>query len=351
MFDAAGRLVVCNDQYLKMYGMPTDIMKPGCMLSDVIRCRTASRAASTATRRNTVPISSAAMEPGQTLSFVAEIDGRAISVVNRPIPGGVIGSEPTMTSPSAGMAEIKSASIAEQEARRAAIDDADRSFRESVEVVLKTVADSAAEMKSTANYAVPSSDQRRAACVRARFACRTRRRAMSRLPRMPRMNCRSRSREISRQLVHASDVVNVAANEAQSTNAEITELASAAQKIGDVVKLIQDVAGQTNLLALNATIEAARAGEAGKGFAVVASEVKSLAVQTAKATEEIAAQITEVQASTRSAVEAIRRITGAHAGNPAIHRRHCDLGRASRTPPPARFPRTSRAPPTAPKGS
>ena len=82
----------------------------------------------------------------------------------------------------------------------------------------------------------------------------------------------------------------------------------AAQKIGDVVKLIQDVAGQTNLLALNATIEAARAGEAGRGFAVVASEVKSLAVQTAKATEEIAGQIAGVQGSTTAAVGAIGRI-------------------------------------------
>ena len=81
-----------------------------------------------------------------------------------------------------------------------------------------------------------------------------------------------------------------------------------AQKIGDVIKLIRTIAGQTNLLALNATIEAARAGEAGKGFAVVASEVKSLAVQTAKATEEIASHILAVQNSTASAVEAIRQI-------------------------------------------
>ncbi len=85
-------------------------------------------------------------------------------------------------------------------------------------------------------------------------------------------------------------------------------MAQAAQKIGDVIKLIRNIAGQTNLLALNATIEAARAGEAGQGFAVVASEVKSLAVQTAKATEDIASQISEVQASTGNAVEAIARI-------------------------------------------
>jgi methyl-accepting chemotaxis protein len=97
-------------------------------------------------------------------------------------------------------------------------------------------------------------------------------------------------------------------SEAQATDGEIEALAAAAQKIGDVVKLIRDIAGQTNLLALNATIEAARAGEAGRGFAVVASEVKTLAVQTANATEDIAGQILAVQSSTTGAVEAIRRI-------------------------------------------
>ena len=100
-----------------------------------------------------------------------------------------------------------------------------------------------------------------------------------------------------------------AAKEAETTNAEIVELAQATQKIGDVVKLIRDIAGQTNLLALNATIEAARAGQAGKGFGVVASEVKLLAIQTGKATEEIAAQVLAVQSSTNDTIEAIRRIT------------------------------------------
>src|SRR5438034_7111704 len=101
-----------------------------------------------------------------------------------------------------------------------------------------------------------------------------------------------------------------AVGQARVTNDRVSELSKAAGRIGDVVELINTIAEQTNLLALNATIEAARAGEAGRGFAVVASEVKSLAVQTAKATEEIASQILAVQGSTTTAVGAIRNIAG-----------------------------------------
>jgi len=114
--------------------------------------------------------------------------------------------------------------------------------------------------------------------------------------------------EISRQMSESTQVSSQAVEQAERTNGEVQALAEAAQKIGDVVKLINNIAGQTNLLALNATIEAARAGEAGKGFAVVASEVKSLATQTAKATEDIAAQVAAIQAATGGAVEAIRSI-------------------------------------------
>jgi methyl-accepting chemotaxis protein len=115
--------------------------------------------------------------------------------------------------------------------------------------------------------------------------------------------------EIGRQVTQASTVSRKAADEGERTNKTVSGLSESAQRIGEVVALINDIASQTNLLALNATIEAARAGEAGKGFAVVASEVKSLANQTAKATDDIRAQVAAIQAETRSAVDAIQGIS------------------------------------------
>jgi methyl-accepting chemotaxis protein len=114
--------------------------------------------------------------------------------------------------------------------------------------------------------------------------------------------------EISRQVQGSARIAGEAVEQAQKTNARVAELAKAAARIGDVVELINTIAGQTNLLALNATIEAARAGEAGRGFAVVASEVKALAEQTAKATGEISQQISGIQAATQESVGAIKEI-------------------------------------------
>ncbi len=114
--------------------------------------------------------------------------------------------------------------------------------------------------------------------------------------------------EISRQVETSARIAGEAVSQAQKTDTRISELSQAASRIGDVVDLIQTIAGQTNLLALNATIEAARAGDAGRGFAVVASEVKSLAEQTAKATDEISQQIADIQSATRDSVAAIKEI-------------------------------------------
>jgi methyl-accepting chemotaxis protein len=115
--------------------------------------------------------------------------------------------------------------------------------------------------------------------------------------------------EISRQVQESARMAGEAVDQARNTNDRVGELSKAAARIGDVVELINSIAGQTNLLALNATIEAARAGEAGRGFAVVASEVKALAEQTAKATGEIGLQITGIQAATEESVNAIKEIS------------------------------------------
>jgi methyl-accepting chemotaxis protein len=114
--------------------------------------------------------------------------------------------------------------------------------------------------------------------------------------------------EIGRQVQQSETITHAAVRQAEQTNARISELSQSAGRIGEVVKMIAAVAEQTNLLALNATIEAARAGEAGRGFAVVASEVKALAAQTAKATEEIGTQITQMQSATQQSVSAIKEI-------------------------------------------
>ena len=132
--------------------------------------------------------------------------------------------------------------------------------------------------------------------------------------------------EISRQVQESARMANEAVDQARHTNDRVSELSKAAARIGDVVELINTIAGQTNLLALNATIEAARAGEAGRGFAVVASEVKALAEQTAKATGEIGQQITGIQGATQESVER-------HPGDQRHHRKtvgdridHCGRG-------------------------
>jgi methyl-accepting chemotaxis protein len=309
LFDAAGFLVVCNKRYREIYGLSPDVVKPGASLADIVRHRAEVGTLDRDAAQYSADLMNI-MSSGKSLSFVTELpDGRAVAVVNRAIPGGKywLGTHHDITE--RRKAERKSTLLSEQESRRVIVDDAIAWFRESAEGILKTVTDSVTAMKSTASALSATSSE---TTTYTSGAVQTSNDAFGSVE-----ICSTAAgelsksiAEISRQLVHASDVVGAATTEAQSTNNDIAGLAQAAQKINDVIKLIQSVAGQTNLLALNATIEAARAGTAGKGFAVVASEVKALAVQTAKATEVIAAQIAGVQSSTQNAVRAIGSITG-----------------------------------------
>jgi methyl-accepting chemotaxis protein len=309
MFDKAGRLFICNDRYRQMYRLSPEIVKPGARLTEIVRHRFEQGNLQRDPQQYTAELLDS-MARGKEVSFVSETpDGRIVSVVNRAIPNNNywVGTHDDITERRA--AEQKSAQLAEQEARRAAVDDAIVWFRGSVDGILKTVTDSIGAMKTTATALSAASNGTSAETAGAVNTSSDAFHGVESAA-MAADELSKSIAEINRQLLSASEVVRAATAEAQSTNEVIGSLAQAAQKIDDVVKLIQSVAGQTNLLALNATIEAARAGTAGKGFAVVASEVKALAVQTAKATEIIAVQIDAVQSATQSAVRAIGSITG-----------------------------------------
>ena len=188
----------------------------------------------------------------------------------------------------------------EEEKRQAQLKMAD-DLESSVKTIIDSVSSSASEMEAAAQSMSETSAQSTtvaAAAQQANVSVETVSAAAEEL---------SKSiEEVGRQVTQSTKIAGDAVSEAEKTNFSIKGLAEAAQKIGDVVELITSIAEQTNLLALNATIEAARAGDAGKGFAVVASEVKSLANQTAKATDEISQQITGIQTATEDSVQAIQ---------------------------------------------
>lgn len=181
-------------------------------------------------------------------------------------------------------------------------------FRTTSQGLLGTVNESALDMEKTAKHLTHVADSTNIRASEAAIASQTASTNVQSVAAAAE-ELTSSIEEISRQISHTTNIVSQATQVASDTNVKVGGLANGAQRIGDVVNLIQDIAEQTNLLALNATIEAARAGDMGKGFAVVASEVKSLANQTAKATEEIGAQIAGIQSSTIEAVEAIQSIS------------------------------------------
>jgi methyl-accepting chemotaxis protein len=307
MWDPAARLLLCNDRYVSMYNMSPEIVRPGRSLKEVLKHRSDIGLFSDDADTYITDILKRISEGKVTTQTFTTGDGRVISVSEQPMPDGSwVATHQDVTEQQ--LFEKERATHALLEKRRTVVEGAIAAFRHSMDSLLRTVSESTASMKLTANSLFTASghtSQRAETAVQASNEASTNvATAATAADEMA-----SSINEISRQLVQTTDAVRFAVDEARSANDGVKGLADAAQQIGDVVELIRTIAGQTNLLALNATIEAARAGESGRGFAVVASEVKSLAVQTGKATEDISRQILGVQASTGNAVEAIGRIT------------------------------------------
>jgi len=300
IFDADKRLVIGNDTYARLYKLPPELLRAGTPHDAIIKHRVtngilAGEASDDAAKQKLASLSKHSSD--QKSSRIDQLaSGRLIEVVRQPmLGGGWLATHEDVTD---------RAQLATEQARRSRVEAAIASFRSRMEGVLKTVSESTRAMKSTAAELFTSSEQTSA---RAEGMVQATRGASASVDRAAiASNQMSGSvADISQRVIQANTIVQNAENKVKATGIEFEGLSRAAQKIGDVIKLIQTISGQTNLLALNATIEAARAGAAGRGFAVVASEVKALASQTGKAAEEIAGLISAVQASTGGAIQAV----------------------------------------------
>jgi methyl-accepting chemotaxis protein len=310
MFDGDKRLVICNDRYASLYRLPPELLKVGTTHEAIIGHRVMNGLLKGEKSAGAVDEKLGALGKHSSERISSRIDeladGRLIRVTRQPMKdGGWVATHEDITE--RHRLENQRDSMMAQESRRMLTENAIGSFRGRVEEMLGIVSTSTNAMKSTASALIVSSHE---TTQHAEGALKESNEASANVSLVAGSaeELSASIAEINLQLAQTTELVASAAAKAKASNGEYEGLAQAAKKIGDVVKLIRNIAGQTNLLALNATIEAARAGEAGRGFAVVAAEVKSLAVATAKATEEIARHILAVQESTGGAVEAVHGI-------------------------------------------
>jgi methyl-accepting chemotaxis protein/NO-binding membrane sensor protein with MHYT domain len=307
IFDADEKILVCNAPYKRMYGIPDHVVRPGHgSLTSMLDYRVSNGTFRENREQYLINLRSALSTSSSTHREPKLADGRMLSVSTHPMAGG--GWVAIHENISAlRHAEEERAKMLTRDQRRIEIEEAISSFRTRVETVLKTVRESSVSMSHVANALLVSSNQ---TSVSAKAALDSSQGASagSAAAAAATNELNRAIAEISGQLNRTANTVRAGVSKANATSEQTAILAEAAQKIGDVSNLIQTIAKQTNLLALNATIEAARAGESGRGFAIVASEVKSLSLKTAKATSEIAQQISSVQSSTAQVVDAIAEI-------------------------------------------
>jgi methyl-accepting chemotaxis protein len=310
MFDAEKRLVICNDRYAALYRLPPDLLRVGTTHEAIIAHRVMNGLLKGEQSAGAVDKKLGALKKLSSQQISSRIDeladGRLIRVTRQPMTGGGwVATHEDITE--RHQLESERDTMRAKESRRLLTESAIVSFRARVEEMLGIVSRSTNAMKSTASALILSSQE---TTQHAEGALRESNEASVNVSLVAGSaeQLSASIAAINQQLAETTDLVASAVAKAKASSGEYAGLAQAAAQIGDVVKLIRNIAGQTNLLALNATIEAARAGEAGRGFAVVAAEVKSLAVETAKATEEIARHILAVQKLTGGAVEAVQGI-------------------------------------------